>query len=216
MGRIDPDKMYDIVMNWEWGNSGSDEIYHDVETRKNSITYRSNLARLAEGLMNSGQDEKAEEILDLAMEQMPVRHFEYYSLLEPYILGYYELGKIDKARQVFKDVTQKHQEFITHYNTVKVKRQYGMADEIISRIEQYRNLVEVVIYGDDETFAREESNTFNAYLKWFPHFYSAEEIIDIDKIEKDLKIKGGLLKIPLDSANQNELDLETEVPALEN
>ncbi len=213
MGRIDPDKMYDIVTNWEWGNSGSDAIYHDVETRKNSITYRSNLARLAEGLMNEGQNKKAEEILDLAMEHMPVEHFEYYSLLEPYILGYYELGKNDKARQVYEDVAQKHQEFIIHFNTVKVKRQYGMADEIISRIEQYRNLVEVVIYGDDETYAREESDKFNAYLKWFPHFYSPEETIDIDK---DLRVKGELLNIPLDSAVQDDMDLETEVPSLEN
>src|SRR5690606_27759063 len=46
MGRIDSEKMYDIVLGWDWGNSGSPDIYHDPETRKNAITYRSNLARL--------------------------------------------------------------------------------------------------------------------------------------------------------------------------
>src|SRR5690554_2399316 len=91
MGRIDADKMYNIVMSWDWGNSGSPDIYHDTETRKNGITYRSNLARLAEALINEGKEDKAEEILDLAMEKMPVEYFEYYSLLEPYVLGYYEL-----------------------------------------------------------------------------------------------------------------------------
>ena len=45
MGRINTDKMYDIVMDWDWGNSGNPDIYHDTETRRNSITYRSNLAR---------------------------------------------------------------------------------------------------------------------------------------------------------------------------
>jgi hypothetical protein len=34
MGQIDSDKMYTNIMNWEWGNSGSDEIYHDIETRR--------------------------------------------------------------------------------------------------------------------------------------------------------------------------------------
>lgn len=29
MGRIDSDKMYEQVMQWEWGNLGSDKIYHD-------------------------------------------------------------------------------------------------------------------------------------------------------------------------------------------
>src|SRR5690606_6142623 len=42
MGRIDSDLMYDIVQKWAWGNSGSPDIYHDPETRKNSISYRSN------------------------------------------------------------------------------------------------------------------------------------------------------------------------------
>src|SRR5690606_39831660 len=45
MGRVDSELMYKKVMAWDWGNSGTD-IYHDVETRKNGITYRGNLARL--------------------------------------------------------------------------------------------------------------------------------------------------------------------------
>ena len=39
MGRVDADLMYEKVVNWDWGNSGSPDIYHDTETRKNSITY---------------------------------------------------------------------------------------------------------------------------------------------------------------------------------
>jgi hypothetical protein len=69
MGRIDSDKMFDIVMDWKWGNSGSEEIYHDTETRRNGITYRSNIARLAETLINENKLDKAETVLDLAMEK---------------------------------------------------------------------------------------------------------------------------------------------------
>ena len=46
MGQIDSDRMYNIIMKWDWGNSESPKIYHDPETRKNSISYRANLARL--------------------------------------------------------------------------------------------------------------------------------------------------------------------------
>ena len=67
MGRIDSELMYDIVMDWDWGNSGSENIYHDVETRKNGITYRGNLARLMEQLINEDQLDKAEKVADLAM-----------------------------------------------------------------------------------------------------------------------------------------------------
>jgi hypothetical protein len=36
------------------GNSGSNEIYHDPETRE-SITYRTNLARLMDKLIEEGK-----------------------------------------------------------------------------------------------------------------------------------------------------------------
>jgi hypothetical protein len=35
--------MYAKVMKWDWGNSESPNIYHDPETRKNSVNYRSYL-----------------------------------------------------------------------------------------------------------------------------------------------------------------------------
>ena len=34
MGRVDSDLMYEKVKYWDWGNSGSPNIYHDPETRK--------------------------------------------------------------------------------------------------------------------------------------------------------------------------------------
>ena len=74
MGRVDSDLMYEKVKKWDWGNSGSPDIYHDVETRKNSITYRGNLARLIEQLINEDKLDKAEEIADIAMENMPVEY----------------------------------------------------------------------------------------------------------------------------------------------
>ena len=60
MGRIDPDLMYNMVKDWNWGNSGTD-IYHDIETRRNGITYRGNIARLIEGLINDGKLKEAED-----------------------------------------------------------------------------------------------------------------------------------------------------------
>ncbi|MBV1924407.1 MAG: DUF2723 domain-containing protein [Flavobacteriaceae bacterium] len=183
MGRIDSDKMFDIVMQWKWGNSGDPSIYHDVETRRNGITYRSNLARLADQLIQEGKFDKAEQLFDLGMEKMPVDKFEYYSLLEPFIAGYYQINKIDKARKVFKDVTRKYQENLTYYSTIRPSKQRQYVQEIISDIEYYRGLVEVSIIFDEEEFAKNEATTFNNYLKQFPDFYGEED--DNIKVEKE-------------------------------
>ena len=211
MGRIDAEKMYDIVMNFDWGNSGSPDIYHDTETRRNGITYRSNLARLAEALMNEDEMEKAEDILDLAMEKMPVDDFGYYSLLEPYVLGYYELDKRDKARNLYQQVVKIYQEKLLYYSGMKVKRQFMIADEIISDMEKYRGLVDILIVMDEESFARPEANKFNDYLKLFRHFYSEEEGMDMDEdLPTDREIENAL-DLPIDTVVQDNTDIEPEL-----
>ena len=174
MGRIDTDKMYDIVMNWYWGNSGDPDIYHDTETRKNAITYRSHLARLSETLIKEGKLEKAENVLDLAMEKMPVDIFGYYTLLEPYISGYYEVGEKEKARQLWNEVAEKYQENLTYYSTLDLERQYSWGSEIVTNIERYRSLVDLLILHDDAEKAKTEAEKFNKYLMLFKHFYGPD------------------------------------------
>lgn len=175
MGRIDSEKMYDIVMNWDWGNSGSPDIYHDTETRRNGITYRSNLARLAEALMNEGENEKAEKILDLAMEKMPVKYYEYYSLLEPFILGYYELGKTEKAREVYEETRQMYEEHLMYFSGLNYERQRNLVSEIITDMERFRGIVQLTLRYDQEEYAQKEIENFNNYIRMFEYFYSEDE-----------------------------------------
>ena len=124
MGRIDTDKMYDMVTSWDWGNNGDPKMYHDVETRKNSLTYRGNLARLIEALIQEDKLEKAEEVADLAMATMPVDMFGFYTLLEPYIGAYYELEATDKARDLYMDVSRKYQESLSYYSDLSEQNQH--------------------------------------------------------------------------------------------
>lgn len=180
MGRIDTDKMYDIVMKWDWGNSGSPDIYHDVETRRNGITYRSNLSRLADALIEEGKTEKAEKILDLAMEKMPVDYYEFYSLLEPFIIGYYKIDRKDKARQVYNSVVKHYQEHLEFYSSLNFRRQEAIGDEIFSDLGRYRSLLDVLASYDTEDFTLLEAEKFNNYLKKF-HFSETEnDLLDTE------------------------------------
>ena len=116
MGRIDAKIMYEIVKKWKWGNSESSKIYHDPETRKNSITFRSNLHRLAEEFISLGDNVKALEILNLSFEKLPIEYFGYYSLSEPYINSYYKIGEKEKARDLFKIIEKKYSEQLNYYS----------------------------------------------------------------------------------------------------
>ena len=167
MGRIDTDKMYDMVTSWDWGNNGDSKMYHDVETRKNSLTYRGNLARLIEALIQEDKLEKAEEVADLAMAKMPVDMFGFYTLLEPYIGAYYELEATDKARDLYMDVSRKYQESLSYYSDLSEQNQSKYIQAIYSDIERYRSLVDVTTFYESDDFIKTEMGKFNNYLRLF-------------------------------------------------
>jgi Protein O-mannosyl-transferase TMEM260-like len=190
MGRIDSDLMYEKVKNWDWGNSGKD-IYYDVETRKNGISYRGNLARLIETLINEEQFDKAEEIADLAMEKMPVDAFGYYTLLEPYIGAYYEVKAKDKARQLFFDVSKKYQETLTYHSTLNEEKQSQLIEEISTDISRYRGLIDVLMIYEDKDFVQTEMQKYNNFIRLF----TGEEPEDLDRIDKDIPIDTNAIEI---------------------
>lgn len=196
MGRVDPEKMYSLVSEWKWGNSGNDNVYHDVETRKNGITYRGNLARLIEALINNDELEKAEEIADLAMEKMPVDVFGYYTLLEPYISAYYQVESKDKARNLFKDVSKKYQEDLTYYSSLSLKNQRRMFEEIYTDIERYRGLVDVIIINDDdEEFIKTEMEAFNNTLRLFSQLIGDDSYEEPERTDNDIPSDSNVIQI---------------------
>ena len=183
MGRIDTDKMYEMVTSWDWGNNGDPDMYHDVETRKNSVTYRGNLARLIEALIQEGKLEKAEDIADLAMAKMPVDMFGFYTLLEPYIGAYYELEATDKARGLYMEVSRKYQESLTYYSTLTERNQSKYIQAIYSDIERYRGLVDVTTLYETEDFIKTEMGKFNNYLRLFTGEPDSEDSQETELID---------------------------------
>ena len=192
MGRVDSEKMYDLVKNWDWGNSGSENIYHDVESRRNGITYRGNLARLIEALINEDKLDKAEEIADVAMDKMPVDIFGYYTLLEPYISAYYAVNSIDKARKLYLDVSTKYQENLTYYSGLSISNQEQLAEDIYVDIERYRGLIDVlVLKEDDRDFVEAEMKKFNNFIRLFGAEEPEDEPI---KIDRDIPSDSGVIE----------------------
>jgi len=191
MGRIDSELMYEKVKSWDWGNSGED-IYHDVETRKNGISYRGNLARLIETLINEKQYGKAEEIADLAMEKMPVDVFGYYTLLEPYIGAYYEVEAKDKARELYKAVSKKYQESLTYYSTLSERKQGQLIEEISTDISRYRGLIDVLMIYEEKTFVEAEMQKYNNFIRLFT---GEEPEEDVNRIEKDIPTDTNVIEI---------------------
>ena len=170
MGAIDSEKMNDIVLKWSWGNGDLTTIYHDPETRKNSISYRTNMARLMEQLINEGKTGKAKKIVDLALTKMPMDYYGYYTMAEPFASGYYKLGEKTKARELLERLMTKYKQSLTYYSNIEPSIQNGIASDIITDIERYRSLLMVMKDRGDMTFYNKNKPVFNSFVQRFSRF----------------------------------------------
>ncbi|GAK76682.1 membrane protein [Nonlabens ulvanivorans] len=177
MGRVDPDRGYEILKKWDWRNSGNPDMYYDVETRRNSVGYRSNVTRVAEALTKAGDYKRAEEILDLGMEKMPLDLYGHYSMIEPFVNGYYEVGQVDKAQNLLDRVILKYQDEIDFYKALNIDERRASYSDIIAAVERYRSLVESAIFYEDDKMVQKHKDVFNQYVLEFTQFYSPEETI---------------------------------------
>ncbi len=208
MGRIDSDLMYDIVMKWDWGNSGSDAIYHDPQTRSQGLSFRSNLARLTETLIAENKIDKAKDIIDTAMTNMPMEHFGFYAFVEPFVDGYYKVGETEKARELFEKLKKIYQERLEYYAGIPLDEQYDKLDDILADMQAYRRNIDILIENEDREKAESETIIFNEYIDKFSQFAGDEE----EMFEEELPTPNPDLEdsIPLDTIESLEDSIEVQ------
>jgi hypothetical protein len=170
MGNIDSEKMFNLINKWDWGNGDLTTIYHDPETRKNSISYRTNMARLMEQLINEGKKDKAKKIMDAALSKMPMDYYGYYTMVEPFAAGYYEIGEKEKAREVLERLMTKYKQSLTYFSNIQPSIQNGITTDIITDIERYRSLLIVMKDHNDLEFYNKNKEIFNSYNKRLARF----------------------------------------------
>ncbi|MCL6274842.1 DUF2723 domain-containing protein [Muricauda sp. 2012CJ35-5] len=170
MGRIDSDLMYNIIKKWDWGNSGDTGIYHDPQTRSQGLSFRSNLARLLEQLLQENKIDKASEVIDIAMTNMPVESYGFYAFVEPYMDGYYKVGEKEKARALFEKLKKVYQERLEYYSGIPLDEQYEQLDEVLADMQAYRRIIDILIENQDRDKATSETLIFNEYIDKFSQF----------------------------------------------
>jgi hypothetical protein len=174
MGQIDSDIMYKNIMKWDWGNGESLKIYHDPETRRNAISYRTTMARLVETLLKENKPDKAEKILDLGMRKMPFEQYGYYTMLEPFVSGYYDVKKTQKARNLLSQLYKKYHENLDFYAGLKASEQNENYSDILVDLYRYKALIDLVKEKGDKEFLLKSMKDFDKYNRIFARFTREE------------------------------------------
>jgi len=106
---------------------------------------------------------------------MPLEKFGYYSMVEPFAKGYYEVGEAAKARQLLDKLIIKYKENLNYYGNLSSSEQVDIAIDIITDIERYRSLLQVMKESGDIQFYNKNRPTFNTYIKMFARFERERE-----------------------------------------
>ena len=123
-----------------------------------------------EQLINEGKIEKAKKVIDLALTKMPMDYYGYYTMVEPYAGGYYEVGEKAKARQLLERLMTKYKQNLTYYTGLQPSIQNGIVTDIITDIERYRSLLTVMKDRGDLDFYNKNKIIFNTYIDRFARF----------------------------------------------
>ncbi len=162
LGRIDPEKMYANIQKLDWRNINDGKIYLDEQTKKNAISLRNNLMRLAEAFAKEGDTAKATEVLDLSLEKMPIKDFGHFSLSLGYPEMYYRLGETEKAREAANTlftIFDQQMEWLMSFPQEKIE---WAIEEIRNNLFVIENIVDQVkSFDEDSELFKKVNDRFN-------------------------------------------------------
>ena len=174
MGRVNPDVMYKHVKKWNWG-SITDDIYLDVETRKNSVNFRNGLLRLSDAFAEKGDTIKAIEILDLSLEKMPAGKFSSQGMLMDYVSGYYILGEKQKARSLAEKIITMNQEMLIYFSRFDDSFFPSYYNELENNLLMYGELVRSISKYEDKSYSDAAQDAYIEHLDLFQHLIDDSE-----------------------------------------
>jgi tetratricopeptide (TPR) repeat protein len=175
MGRIDSEKMYTYFQKLDWKNINDGKIYIDEQTRKNAISLRNNMLRLAETFANENNYEKAEEILDLSLDKMPIRDFGHISIALGYPEIYYKIGKVKKARKTLETLIDMTQQKLVWYSTFGDSYLNVIVPEVQNELSIYKQFIlEQLVENNekDKEYVKKLNEDFMNTLSLFNHLMS--------------------------------------------
>lgn len=194
IGGIDSEKMYHIVTNWYWGNFGSSDIYHDPETRKNGLHFKSNMIRLAGQLIVENKPDKAKTILDLGMENFPIAYYTpftgglRYEYSEAFADLYYMIGERKTASEIAEKLYTKAEEELNFYKGMKPAEQQENAYEIISMFNTAYRIIDNCKMHKDNAMFDTLSKRIAPFEQYFAHYLRAfEKQNELDNINENIR-----------------------------
>jgi tetratricopeptide (TPR) repeat protein len=114
---------YELLMadDIRWGNLNKEGVTVDPESRRNLLFVKQAYMRLAQSLLNRGQNDSAVAVLDRCLEFFPDEKipYDFYMLAYPEI--YYKAGAVEKGDELIDVIIDNCLDNLRYYNELNEK-----------------------------------------------------------------------------------------------
>ncbi len=151
VGRIDPEVASNHLLNTlRFGNLKDERVYSDnfIQYNMNASKAREGFARVAKEYVFLGDNEKAIELLDRGMEELPISQLRFTEAnTMPHIEGYYMAEADEKGDALLTAYATNIMEYIEYYITFE-GAQAGAIDPLLSgKISELEQIYRVAVYA---------------------------------------------------------------------
>jgi len=171
IGRVNTRILYDNIMNrYVWGNMNDPSVYLNEDHRRLAMNFRNIMTRLAEALINEGQNQKAIEVLDKAVYLMPESQLPPNSWSVGIAEMYFRAGEVEKGTLMTNRLIDVFTEKLSYYSLINGPRTAFLGTNIREALVA---LYGIVLFAEnlelEEIYERAET-AFDGYYNRFISF----------------------------------------------
>jgi tetratricopeptide (TPR) repeat protein len=165
-GFVDTDRMYDNLMNkFEFGNANDPSVYLDETNRRMASNFRNIYARLGLALARKGEKERAVEVLDRIMDEMPEHSYPFNFFIMGIIEAYYQAGAIEKGNALVETFADRLESELRYYQKFSGSKRKALSSEISQASQYFQYLVSInARFGGQENI--QNSELFKRYQQF--------------------------------------------------
>jgi hypothetical protein len=126
-GMIDPDKMYDNMMNkFKWGNAADPSVYLDENNKRMFSNYRRIFGTLGNALLQKGDTVRALEAIHRGLEIVPAKKMphDFFSVMLAEVL--IKAGKTDEGEKLLNDIINYSKEYLEYCISLQPGERFGL------------------------------------------------------------------------------------------
>lgn len=166
MGQVDSKLMYENVMDkFKWGNMERPDVYIDENNGRMMMNIRNTFNRLAETLVQEGQNEKAIKVLDRCVELIPhkVVPYNYFSMMMAET--YFKAGQAQKGKEIINTILANYKEQLDYFFKLKKPMRNSVDEEMQRHLYFMREMSMICTRNNQPELLKEVSTAFNSYFE---------------------------------------------------